>query len=233
LGGALGLSIIRLSGIYLGIITLQFTLAVPELAKAWTSLTGGELGIVLPPVEVGSRVIISPYDVWIFSAVVTVVAIGLIAWFGRSRIGTKIRAARDSDQGAESIGLDVRWLRVGAVVASGAGGSLAGALSSFQSGIITPESFGMWTSVTILLAAAIAGQDSLVAGPIIGAAFVVLLPYSLSASGGLSSIIFGFSAMGILILRRVMARARVLSTHSEPNGSTEPAPASQLVRQEG
>lgn len=233
LGAILGLSIIRLSGIYLGIITLQFTLAVPELAKAWTGLTNGELGIVLPPVEVGARSIISPYDLWIFSGAVALVALGLAAWFSRARVSTKIRAARDSDQGAESIGLDVRWLRVGAIVMSGAGGCLAGALGSTQSGIITPESFGMWTSVTILLAAAIAGQDSLVAGPLVGATFVVLLPYSLSASGGLASIIFGLSAMAILILRRVVARARVLSSHSDAGSPAPPVSSPKLVGQRG
>jgi branched-chain amino acid transport system permease protein len=232
-GAVLGLSIIRLSGIYLGIITLQFTLAVPELAKAWTGLTGGELGVVLPPVQVGSRLIVSPYDVWIFSGAVTVLGVGAVAWFGRARIGDMVRASRDSEQGAESIGLDVRWLRVGAVVVSGAAGSLAGALGSFQSGIITPESFGMWTSVTILLAAAIAGQDSLVTGPIVGAAFVVLLPYSLSASGGLSAIIFGFSALAILIIRRVLARAHVLSAHSTDDGGGQTGVPAELVGQKG
>jgi branched-chain amino acid transport system permease protein len=232
-GAVLGLSIIRLSGIYLGIITLQFTLAVPELAKAWTGLTGGELGVVLPPVQVGSRLIVSPYDVWIFSGAVTVLGVGAVAWFGRARIGDMVRASRDSEQGAESIGLDVRWLRVGAVVVSGAAGSLAGALGSFQSGIITPESFGMWTSVTILLAAAIAGQDSLVTGPIVGAAFVVLLPYSLSASGGLSAIIFGFSALAILIIRRVLARAHVLSAHSTNDGGGQTGVPAELVGQKG
>ncbi|WP_432827278.1 ABC transporter permease [Dactylosporangium sp. CA-092794] len=214
LGAVIGTSIIRLSGIYLGIITLQFTLAVPELATAWTGLTGGELGIVLPPLAAGGRSFSAPRDVWTVSVVAAVVALGLAAWFGRARAGVEIRAARDSDLGAESIGLDVRWLRVGAVVASGAGGTLAGALGSFQSGIITPESFGMWTSVTILLAAAIAGQDSVVAGPLVGAAFVVLLPYGLSASGGWSSIIFGLVATAFLIVRRVVARARVLTALS-------------------
>lgn len=222
LGSALGLSIIRLSGIYLGIITLQFTLVVPELAKAWTGLTGGELGIVLPPLQVGGWLAIAPYDVWIVSVIVALAVLGLLAWFSYSRWGVRIRAARDSEPGAESIGLDVRWLRVGAVVVSGAAGSLAGALGSFQSGIITPESFGMWTSVTVLLAAAIAGQNSVVIGPLVGGAFVVLLPYGLSASGGWSSIIFGLVALAILILRRVVARGRMLAG-SKPVREESPA----------
>lgn len=232
LGALLGLSIIRLSGIYLGIITLQFTLAVPELARSWTGLTGGEVGTMLPPLQLGSRVIVSTYDLWIASAVVAGLALALVAWFGHSRVGAKVRAVRDSEQGAESIGLDVPWLRIAAMAVSGAAGALAGSLSSFQAGIVTPESFGMWTSVTILLAAAIAGADSLVLGPIAGAAFVVLLPYALSTSGGWSSIIFGLSATAILILRRVMARARVLTAHGGSEGGSSaqatPTPALDL-----
>lgn len=227
LGAVLGTSIIRLSGIYLGIITLQFTLAVPEVAKAWTGVTGGELGVVLPPLELAGRAAHSPYAVWIASAVVAAVALGLLAWLSRSRPGVAIRAARDSDLGAESIGLDVRWLRVGAVTVSGAGGALAGSLGSFQSGIITPESFGMWTSVTILLAAAIAGQNSVVVGPLVGAGFVVLLPYLLSSSGGWSSIVFGFGALGFLVARRALAQAERNAAMATP---ADPEPAAALRR---
>lgn len=208
-----GVSTIRLSGIYLGIITLQFTLAVPELARSFDGITGGEVGTFLPPLEAGGRVASSTYDIWIYSLAVTVVWVAGIALFGRSRMGLRVRAARDSEGGAESIGLDVPWLRVAAVVTSGAGGALAGALSSFQTALIAPESFGLWTSVTILLAAAIAGQDSLVVGPIIGAAFVVLLPYALAESGGWAAVVFGLSATAILAVRRVTAKARMLMGH--------------------
>ncbi|MCF7553694.1 ABC transporter permease [Pseudonocardia sp. WMMC193] len=229
LGAVIGTSIIRLSGIYLGIITLQLTLAVPELAKAWTGLTQGELGIVLPPLEALWVAAVSPYDVWIASVVVTAPALGALAWLSRGRLGLRIRAVRDSDRGAESIGLDVRWLRVAAMTVSGAGGALAGSLGSFQSGIITPESFGMWTSVTILLAAAIAGQNSVVVGPLVGAAFVVLLPYGLSGSGGWSSILFGFGALAFLIVRRLVAQAQRRSVHSAADGAAPAAPTVELV----
>lgn len=221
LGAVIGTSIIRLSGIYLGIITLQFTLAVPELAKAWTGLTQGELGIVLPSMEAAGLTAVSPYDVWIASVAVTVLALGVLVRLSRGRLGVRIRAARDSDLGAESIGLDVRWLRVGAVTLSGAGGALAGSLGSFQSGIITPESFGMWTSVTILLAAAIAGQNSVVVGPLVGAAFVVLLPYALSGSGGWSAILFGFGALGVLVVRRLIAQAQRRVAHAGDDSSPQ------------
>ncbi|MDL9948958.1 ABC transporter permease [Gordonia sp. ABSL11-1] len=213
-GAVIGASIIRLSGIYLGILTLQFTLAVPELAKAWTGLTRGELGIVLPSLDLIGWTAITPYDIWIATALLTAIALGALGWFSRAKIGMKIRAARDADLGAESIGLDVRWLRVAAIAVSGGGGALAGSLSSLQSGIITPESFGIWTSVTILLAAAIAGQNSVVVGPLVGASFIVLLPYLLASQGGWSSIIFGFGALGFLVIRRLVARAHVMAART-------------------
>lgn len=123
LGAVIGTSIIRLSGIYLGIITLQFTLAVPELAKAWTGLTGGELGIVLPPLEAAGLAAVSPYAVWIASVVVTVLALGVLAWLSRARLDAGVNVIDTADvysqgESEEIVGHAIKGKRDRIVLAS-------------------------------------------------------------------------------------------------------------------
>ncbi|GAF47510.1 ABC transporter permease [Rhodococcus wratislaviensis] len=225
-GGTLGVAISKLSGLYLGILTLQFTLAIPEIARSWKSLTGGETGMTLPPLGLGDLQLISPYSIWIFSIAIAAIALVLLELLNRSQWGARLRAARDSPLGAESIGLNVRWLQVGAVAISAGAGALGGALSALQSGIITPESFTVWISVYALLGAAIGGKESLVIGPIIGATLITLVPYLLSSSGGWSGIIFGALAVAMLVARSIGARTRAMASHGRnPSPLTERQPS--------
>ncbi|GAA5122600.1 ABC transporter permease [Haloechinothrix salitolerans] len=215
LGAALGLSILRISGLYLAIMTLQFTLAVTELARSWTGVTGGEVGLILPPVSLAGRSLIEPYDLWLLSLACAAVALGVLVVIARSSLGIRVRAARDSNDGASALGYDTRLLAVVAVAISAGAGAFAGALSAFQVGVVTPESFTLWTSVYVLLAATVAGQDSLAVGPVLGAALVVVLPFALASAGGLSAVIFGTAIILALVLRESLARARNLEAHDE------------------
>ncbi|MCB8819619.1 ABC transporter permease [Microvirga rosea] len=166
-GGALiGAFLVRLSGIYLAMMTLAAAQILYAVAFQWVDVTGGDNGIigVWPPAWAGPRAIY-----YLLTLAVTAIAL-----FGLTRLidapfGYALRAARDSEPRAESIGLAVRRHRWLAFVAAGAGAGLAGALYAFSRGSVDPSLLGIPTSVDALTMLLLGGIQALT-GPLAGAA---------------------------------------------------------------
>lgn len=209
LGVIISLSAARISGIYLAIVTMAFSLAVPELARNLSSLTNGEVGMITRTLEIGGRALFSPAEMYYASVVLMAIALTPLYLLSRSSYGQRWRAVRDSPTGAASVGIAVRWPRVGAFAVACAGGGFAGALITFQTAIVTPQAFTIYTSIYVLLAAALGGEESVVIGPIIGGMFITVLPYMLSGSGAWTQVIFGVVLFTVLALRSARSLARL------------------------
>lgn len=199
-GVLFGIPAIRLSGVYLAIITVAFTLAVPELAAYPQGLAGGSVGMtvtsdiqrLLPNVNLLFR------QYW----VVALIALGVM-WMsyrlGTGRVGRRWKAVRDSELGAASVGVNVTRTKLGAFGLSGALGGLSGVLTVVLVGYIAPDSYTVWLSA-YLFAAIIIGGRGLTFGSLLGSAFVVEIP-SLTASAAVwSQVFFGGALLLILWL---------------------------------
>ena len=165
--GALAFSLvaIRLSGVYLAMLSLAFAQIVWSLAFQWDALTGGSNGLVgvWPSADVAGK----PAYYLLTLAVVA------LAWFAlrrieRGRLGHAIRAVRDSPLRAEAVGLDVPGLRRAALLISGAIAGLAGGLFAFSKGSLSPETLSIPRSVDGLVMVLLGGLASPL-GPILGA----------------------------------------------------------------
>ncbi|MGE4045373.1 MAG: ABC transporter permease [Acetobacteraceae bacterium] len=156
-----GAFVVRLTGVYLAMLTLAFAQIVWAVATQWTWLTGGDDGVlgVWPDRTV-------PYY-W----VVLGLAAGCV-WLLRRMIyapfGYALRAARDSAMRADSVGLNPDRLRMTAFALAGAAAGLSGGLFAFAKGSVFPTYVSVGHSVDALLMVLLGGVQT-VSGPIVGA----------------------------------------------------------------
>ncbi|AWV20601.1 Branched-chain amino acid transport system permease protein livH (plasmid) [Roseomonas mucosa] len=160
-----GWFVVRLSGVYLSMLTLAFAQIVWAIAFQWVDVTGGDnglLGLVRPAWAADARA---------FYWLALVLSVGVALLLRRALYapyGYALRAARDSTARARSIGLDVTGLRIAAIVVAGSACGLAGALFSYGKGSIFPTYITISHSVEALLMVLLGGLQTM-AGPIIGA----------------------------------------------------------------
>ena len=161
-----GYFIVRLSGIYLAMLTLAFAQIVYAVCFQWVEVTGGDNGVVgvWPSAWASSRQV---YFYMVLAA--TVAAIIALRHAIYAPFGYALRAARDSAIRADAIGIDVRRHRWFAFTLSGAAAGLAGALYSFSKGSIDPTMISIPMSVDFLVMVLIGGIQTVI-GPLVGAA---------------------------------------------------------------
>lgn len=161
---------VRLSGVYLAMLTLAFAQIVWSIAFQWDGVTGGSNGIIgiWPPDWLAG----GPY----FYLVLAVVALSVLALRRAvfSPFGYALRASRDSTLRAQASGIAVRRVQWAAFVAAGTFAGVAGALFVFAKGGASPEVIAVGRSVDALVMVLLGGVQAL-AGPVAGAAGFTLL----------------------------------------------------------
>ena len=156
-----GWFVIRLSGVYLAMLTLAFAQIVWAVATQWTWLSGGDDGIlgVWPSGPL-------PYFWWVLA--LTAGSVWLLHRAVLAPFGFALMAARDNEARASAIGLQPVRLRLVAFALSGAAAGLSGGLFAFKTGSVFPTYVAVGKSVDGLLMVLLGGIDSLT-GPILGA----------------------------------------------------------------
>ena len=162
---------VRLSGVYLAMLTLAFAQIAWSIVWQWDSLTGGSNGLVgIWP----AAWLANPATYYLFTLALVSAAIGMLWRATFSPFGYALRAARDSALRAEASGIDVRRVRCAAFAVAGAFAGLAGALYAFAKGSIAPELLAIPRSVDGLVIVLLGGLQTLT-GPLVGsAAFIGL-----------------------------------------------------------
>jgi branched-chain amino acid transport system permease protein len=173
LAGALlfGWFAVRLSGVYLAMLTLAFAQIVWSIVFQWENVTGGSNGIVGIWPTAPFNTYATYYLLTLCFAVLSVLILRRILF---APFGYAMRAGRDSPLRAESIGIDVKrvhWL--GFAIAGGICG-IAGGLFAFAKGSISPETIAVSRSIDGLVMVLLGGIQTLT-GPIVGAAALTLL----------------------------------------------------------
>ena len=166
-----GWFMVRLSGIYFAMLTLAVAQIVWSAAVQWSSVTGGDDGVLgLWPSDWASERGAYYYLVLGFGAVTVLFLRRAV----HAPFGFALRAGRDAEHRAEAIGIDVRQTRWLAFALAGAAAGLSGALFIFAKGSIFPDEAAIPRSVDGLVMVLLGGVGSL-AGPVLGAgAFTVL-----------------------------------------------------------
>lgn len=202
-GTALGAVSVRIRGHYLAITTLAlneiFRLVV--LNEDW--LTGGPLGLRDVPVlsipALGRTTSEQLY--WPLLAV-ALLAYWLTLRLYRTRLGRDMRAVRDDDLAAESMGVNSRSVRTTAFVLCALWASLAGALYVMTFGFVSPNNFTVAESIRLLLMVVIGGLGS-IGGTFLGALVVTVLPEALR---GLQTYYMAVFGLGVVVILLVVPR---------------------------
>ena len=168
-GLIVGLPALRLSGVYLALVTFALALSIPQIPLQYSTFLGGVGGVQ-------STETVS--NLWIYTAAWTCSAIlFVLAWLLlRGRLGRAFRAVRDSEIAAVASGVELPVYKTLAFGISAAYAGVAGSLFVLATnGFAQPSEFDLFLSLELLIGAAVAGLGSLW-GVLAGAAFVGLLP---------------------------------------------------------
>ncbi len=198
-GGLLAMPALRVRGPYLAMMTIAFGFIVEHGAVEWRELTGGGNGLILtrPPSLMG--VPLGERGLAILSILLVAAALIVFARLRESGWGFAMRAARDSETAARSLGIDLVQVRTAAFVTSAAAAALAGAIFAPLNGFISPSSFPFLQSILFLLAVMVGGAGTTI-GPVLGAAVVVLLPELLAGFAEYRLLLFGVLLLAVLRL---------------------------------
>ncbi len=187
---------VRLSGVYLAMLTLAFAQIVWSITFQWDEFTGGSNGItgVWPAAWLADK---QAY----YYLTLALVAAGVL---GLRRVlfspfGYALRAGRDSPLRADAIGLDVPRLQWAAFVLAAVAAGLAGALYAFSKGSISPDSLGVGRSVDGLVMVLLGGVQTLT-GPVVGAVTFTWLQDSVARATD-----YWRALLGAIILLLVLA----------------------------
>ena len=162
---------VRLSGVYLAMLTLAFAQIVWAIVFQWEGVTGGSNGIlgIWPTFPFEKRAAYYLLTLALVFAGVLLLRIMLFSPFGYA-----MRGGRDSPVRAEAIGIHVKRVHWIAFAIAGTVCGLAGGLFAFAKGSISPETIAVGRSVDGLVMVLLGGIQSLT-GPLVGASVFAIL----------------------------------------------------------
>ena len=189
---------VRLSGVYLAMLTLAFAQIAWSVAFQWDRVTGGSNGLigVWPAQWLASR---SAY--YGLTALVCAAGIALLWRALHAPFGFALRASRDSPLRADAIGIDARRIQWAAFVLAGAFAGMAGGLYAFSKGSISPELLSVPRSVDGLVMVLLGGVQTLI-GPVWGAALFTWLEDTASRNIDYWRAAIGGAILFLVLVRR-------------------------------
>jgi branched-chain amino acid transport system permease protein len=162
---------VRLSGVYLAMLTLAFAQIVWSILFQWEEVTGGSNGIlgIWPQAPFDSR------PAFYFLTLALVVAgVLLLRRFLFAPFGYAMRAGRDSPLRAEAIGINVKRVHWIGFAIAGTFAGIAGGIFAFAKGTISPDVAWVSRSIDAMVMVLLGGIQTLT-GPIVGAAVFTVL----------------------------------------------------------
>ncbi len=162
---------VRLSGVYLAMLTLAAAQIIWSIAFQWREVTGGDDGLLgVWPAAWAS-------DNQTFYYVTLALCAGGIWWLRRmvyAPFGYGLRAVRDSTIRSAAIGIDQQRQQWFAFIIAGVVAGIAGGLYAFSKGSVFPDALAIPRSIDGLIMVLLGGVQAL-SGPIVGAAAFTLL----------------------------------------------------------
>lgn len=198
IGFGLGLIFLRLSGAFMAIGTLGFAFFVGTMVNNVPIFQGRD-GILLPKNHIFG-IQIGDFGFYIVSVTTLALVTLFIFCLVRSGVGRAFMALRDAPKAAEASGVNRVFYRTLAFSISAAITGIAGALNAHLVNYVSAEVYAdIWYSVDILVAAVVGGS-AMMMGPIIGGAFVVMVPFFFEELADFAFILKGVVLIAVLML---------------------------------
>lgn len=175
-----GVIALRVKGFYLVLATIALHYIVLFVAQNYQEATVGVTGFIMPPADLFGWVIADSKSWYVVLLVILVLTTIGATFLLNSRTGRAFRAIKDRDVAAALLGIDVTRTKVLAFVITSMIIGLQGALYAFYVGVVTYETFTIDLTVQFVAMIVIGGLAS-IAGSLLGALFVTLLPFVVQA----------------------------------------------------
>lgn len=200
----------RIGDVYLGVITLVFTLLLFKFASstAGTEYTLGEArlggfnGIPgFPPLNVPGLPELPVHGLSLYgvTAVVLLLCWCLLRWICTRAFGRVLAGVRENELRAELSGYDIRLVKTLAFGLGGAVAGVAGVLFACWAEIVTPEVFSLGVSAEVIIWVLVGGLGGLW-GPMLGAVLLGALKGWLGMQQWLDSgVVMGLLLVGVVL----------------------------------
>lgn len=175
--GIIALAVVQLSHFGSAVATffLAFVVAAGLQSSAFVSLTGSQSGLLVPELLVFGVDLGNGAGLYFLALCFLALVLFTSSNFGSGRRGHALRLIRSSEQVASLLGVRVKHAKWTAFVFTGLGAALAGIVISQGLTVITPDSFGVAASITLVAMVVVGGQGTL-SGPLLGGLFFAVLP---------------------------------------------------------
>lgn len=207
LGGLFSYVSVRrgLGVIFVGIVTLAFSLIFHNLVLGLRQYTNGETGIITKGLGVG--VLERPLSSYYVFLALLMGSLLLYHFLMGSRIGVAFRALTDDELTAELAGIDVTRYKVLAAWIGSLLMGLVGSFYAYYNGLISPAIFSLVGVDTVVLITLLFGGMGTLLGPILGGAVFMIIDELVRPFGQLNVLVYG----ALLIVLFVAFRDGLLS----------------------
>ena len=196
-----GRPILRLRGHYLAVATLGFGLLVNIVLTNEAGVTGGPDGMNVARLDLlGWRIRDAGSWYWI-AGFTFIVGAALGCNLIDASTGRALRAIHDSEIAARALGIDVAAKKLAIFAISAIYASVAGSYLALINGHVTPDVSSFLYSIQLVAMVVLGGMGS-AAGPLVGAAILVLLPQVLTVLHDYEQMVLGLIIMGVMIFLR-------------------------------
>lgn len=152
----LGFAALRITGLYLSLITLVFGITLEASLFQQTDLTNGGAG---QPAHKPDA-LIEPRKYYFFALAILAVIVYVDWRLTRTKAGRALFALRENERVAAAFGINVTGYKLLAFVMSGSIAGLAGAVFAFRSENVTGEDYDFFLALTFVLMVVVGGLNS-------------------------------------------------------------------------
>jgi branched-chain amino acid transport system permease protein len=226
-GLLLGFPVLRLRGDYLAIVTLGFGEIVRIVLENWNALSFGPSGIdnIPPPGFFGLSLTLRQTHIAIYYLMValTLLTILVVHRLQHSRIGRSWEALREDETAAQAMGIDTTGAKLSAFALGACWAGMAGVVFAAKQKFINPGNFTIWESILVLCIVVLGGMGS-IAGVMLAALVLVILPEALRVFADYRWLLFGALLVLMMVFRPgglVNARRRAYAFQPSESGKAE------------
>lgn len=172
-------------GAYFTIVTLALTIIAQSVAIGWSSVTGGDSGLIgVPPLGIavlGVQLNLADSNALYYFVLALSAAVLIGLWLAcRGRYGRMLAAIQDNELRAQTLGYHTALHLLAVFIISAAIAAAAGAVYATATGFVAPDMIGLLLSTEVIMWIAVGGRGTLL-GPFIGTFVVWKLQQEISS----------------------------------------------------